>query len=1583
MLQTSLAHAAVAQALSLAASEGPEFAAFTRQLLREAQAEDVADRAGQDLAHLARAAFAHFAERLPGRPKLAIEPHEGLAVISIINDDMPFLVDSTLALLAQRGLDVRMVLHPVLGVRRGADGRLLALADHGEVPEGGHRESFIHIELGGAAPAQLPQLAADIESALHQVRRAVLDWQPMRARLEETIERLQTSAAPVPVGELAESVAFLRWLLANHFTFLGMREYRYSPGPQGLGVEAVAGSALGILRDPEINLLEARAGGGMLAAEDAAYLQEPSCLIVTKADVSSQVHRRAQMDYCGVKLYAADGQLAGELSIAGLFTSSAYTQSPEEIPMIRRKIAAVMQASGFKPDSHSGKSLLNVLETYPRDELLQISQSELQLISSGILRLEERPRTRVFARRDRFDRFVSAFVFLPRDRFNTELREKIGGLLEREFGGDITSFQPVFGEGSLVRVHYMVARHAGPAPQPEMAALERQIVNASRSWSDRLLAAMQEGSLAGDGADAYAAAFPAGYRDITPPEAAVEDLSILAMLSSSDQIAAHFGPCPQDEQRLTLRLHRLGQAIPLSERLPILENMGLRAIEETTHTLTPRASFNLPQAFIHEVILEPQRIGTDPARLDLLRRAFLAIWQGRAENDGYNALVLHAGFSWREAALLRALGRYLRQAGITFSNAYVAATLVKHSDIARLLLDFFQVRFAPGMAAAIRAARQHEIEAAIEEALLTVTSLDEDRILRRFQNLVSAMMRTNYFVPANRLPLAFKFASRRIDSLPEPKPYAEIFVYAPDIEGVHLRFGAIARGGLRWSDRPEDFRTEVLGLVKAQNVKNAVIVPVGAKGGFVPKRLAAFSGREAMAAEGLRCYRLFIESLLSLTDNLEGGELRMPPGVERLDGDDPYLVVAADKGTATFSDEANVIAQRHGFWLDDAFASGGSAGYDHKKMGITARGAFVAVERHFREMDRDIHAEPFSVAGVGDMSGDVFGNGMLLSRQIKLVAAFDHRDIFIDPEPDMELAYGERARLFGLPRSSWQDYDRALISPGGGVFPRSLKSVPLSAQMQSLLGIAADQAPPQEVLSAILKMDVDLLWFGGIGTYVRASHEAQADAGDKGNDAIRVTARELKARVTGEGANLGFTQAARVEYAALGGRINTDAVDNSAGVNTSDYEVNIKIALGAAMGAGKLSRDDRDVILADMTEDVAGLVLRNNHLQTLCLTLARARASEEAGYDGRVMRRFEARGQLSRALEFLPDDAQLKERELKSEGLTRPELAVLMAYAKLSLNDGLLSSPIPDDEYFASELEGYFPAAMRKAYAPEIVSHRLRREIIATLLANSMVNRLGPSFPERILEETGVTPDALARAYALARDCFGFRELQDLADGLGKPAGHATRLEVLLELQLLLRRGTVWFLRHAPAQETLESVAAHYREGMAALRGGLPDWLPEAGAQKLAERRAAFIAAGLDEATAQRFAGLRLLQRGPDIVQVAQISGSALGDVARVLYASSGELGVDRLLVLAGQMKAADFYERIAINRLLDQIFQSHRAIVAIAVSAEGGWEGWRMRHQVAIRALEESLADMTSEKSFSLARLSVAASDLAAVACA
>jgi glutamate dehydrogenase len=1576
MLQTALANPTVIQAVKTARGRSVQEGTFAQLLFRDAQADDLDGMAPATLDQISQDLFAHYRIRMAGTPEIYLQQFGSSYRLTVINDDMPFLVDSTLALLAERGLEVSLVLHPVIKVRRSFDGNLVELAEVGSVVSLGASESLIYIHFQEARPGSVARLQEDIEQMLLQVRRAVLDWRPMRARIEEAILELAHAKAPATHDEINESLEFLRWILDNHFTFLGLRVHRFEPVADGLLQSIEPDSALGILRDPDITLIRTR-NESLLPADVADYLQQRACLILTKTDAVSWVHRRAQMDYCGVKLYNNKGALVGELSVVGLFTSSAYTESTRSIPLVRQKLDSILSQSGFPADSHSGKALLNVLETYPRDELLQTSREELEQIAAGILQLEERPRTRLFLRSDHFDRFVAAFVFLPRDRFNTDLREKIGHMLAEALAGEVAFFQPTFGDGPLVRVHYMIRRIAMARPPLDLSELQNRVSQAARSWSDRLMGAY---GAADAEAEAYAVAFPAGYRDLVKPEDAVEDLKILKSLKSSDQITARFSLC--GDTRISLRLHRLGQAIPLADRLPILENMGLRAIEETTYTITPRPQRGLPEAFIHDVILEPKYNGyaIEDERFDLMRKAFLAVWRGRAENDGFNALVLIEGMSWREASLLRALGRYLRQTGISFSNIFLAKTLIKYPAAARLLLRLFTARFDPAIVSFDRQAQIELVEKELVDLMLSVTSLDEDRVLRRFTNLIGAMQRSNYFVVGSKLPLAFKFFSRQIETLPEPRPYAEIFVYSPDVEGVHLRFGKIARGGIRWSDRPEDFRTEVLGLVKAQNVKNTVIVPVGAKGGFVSKRQTLLTSREAIAAEGLRCYRLFIESLLSLTDNIQGGQIVPPQDVVRHDGDDPYLVVAADKGTASFSDEANSIAQHKGFWLDDAFASGGSIGYDHKKMGITAHGAFVAVERHFREMDRDIHVEPVTVAGVGDMSGDVFGNGMLLSRQIRLQAAFDHRDIFLDPEPNAELSFQERTRLFHLTRSSWQDYDRALISEGGGIYSRSAKSIPLSPAVKAMLDLEQAEATPAEIVSAILRMQVDLLWFGGIGTFVKARAESHAQAGDKANDFVRVNGREVRAKVVGEGANLGFTQLARVEYALAGGRINSDAVDNSAGVNTSDYEVNIKIALGRAEQLERLQRGARDQLLVRMTDGVAALVLRNNQLQTLCLTLARARASEEVGYDARVIRRFETQGLLNRALEFLPDDTQLKERELRSQGLTRPELAVLMAYAKFALHEGLLDSKLPDDPYFEGSLSQYFPVEIADSFAEEIRSHRLRREIISMLTANSMVNRLGPSFSERIIEETAASADDLARAYVLARESFGFRKLQEAADFIGAKGSYAARLELLLELQLLLRRGTVWFLRHADRSQSLAVLVDQYRTGLDELGDKLSEWLPEAARQRIQDRFSDFVTSGIAPDVARHFANLRFMQRGPDVVQVARLSGKPLSDVARVLYATNSQLGIERIVALSSQMKAADFYERIAINRLLDQLFQTHRNIVTAAVTHVGGPDAWWGEHAGALRILEESLADMTAEKSFSLARLSVAASDLAAL---
>jgi len=1381
----------------------------------------------------------------------------------------------------------------------------------------------------------------------------------------------------LPIEEITESIAFLLWLADNHFTFLGMREYVFDGGVKSGELRAIPNTGIGILRQPEIGVLRRRGKLVAITPQIRAFLMQPDALIITKSDLVSRVHRRGPMDYVGVKLFNGEGELSGELRMVGLFTSSAYTQDPNDIPLLRRKLRQIIAKSGFSPSSHSGKALASVLDHFPRDELFRIDVESLERIAMGVLRLEERPRTRLFVWRDRFDRFVSAFVFIPRDRFNSDMRARVGDLLASAFEGEIANFEPYFGEATLVRVHYIVRRTGARDVNPDLGALEVAITEAVQTWEDRLAEALRRGGADPRRIQRWQHAFPPGYRAAGDVTLAVKDIEELESLANADAISVEFLPRRDaGDHCCLLRFYRRGPAVPLSNRLPILTNMGFRSVAETTYQLSPTGVAG--EAVIHEIALETNLAEPiDLAALaDRLEDAFMAIWTGRAENDILNSLTLRQGLAWREIALLRAMGRYLRQAAAAYSAEYLGQTLVKHSAIAARIVALFEAMFDPERHD--EAAAKAEVEA-IEAALSDVASLDEDQILRRHLNLVASILRTNYFQrPNGETPptISFKLDSKAIEGLPAPRPFAEIFVYAPDVEAVHLRGGPIARGGIRWSDRPEDFRTEVLGLAKAQNVKNAVIVPVGAKGGFVPKRLPK-GAREAIQAEGVRAYKLFISRLLDLTDNSVGNKIVPPAETVRRDGDDPYLVVAADKGTASFSDIANEISAEHHFWLGDAFASGGSAGYDHKKMGITARGGWEAVKRHFREMDVDIQVTPFTVLGVGDMSGDVFGNGMLLSRQIRLLAAFDHRDIFIDPDPNPEVSFVERQRLFALPRSSWQDYDKALLSPGGGVFSRHLKAIPLSEPIRRLTGLKHDHATPHELIKALLKAEADLIWFGGIGTYIKASSETQADCGDRANDAIRIDGTEVRAKVIGEGANLAVTQKGRIEFARHGGQINTDAVDNSAGVNSSDMEVNIKIALGRAEADGKLERADRNALLASMTDEVAALVLRNNYLQPLCLTLAVAQGTEENGYAMQLMQALEERGMLDRKLESLPSDAMIAERDQRGEGLTRPEFAVLMAYAKLALHEDLLNSAVPDDSVLSRELFRYFPNRMQTQFAAEIATHKLRRDIIATMLANSIINRGGPGFLSRLSEETGATVAEIAAAFTLARDGFRLRELNASIDALdNKVPGHI-QTDLYLDLQRLLKFATVWFLRHESPAQGLEALAALYARGIEEISGKLATLVPAAGQSDVAARREELALEGVPENIAQEFAWHRYLYRAPDIVLIAARTGATLDVVGRALYASAADLGIDRLILEGRKLAAKDFVERQAINRLLTQLFSSHRALVAQAVTEAQGtdaaWPAWVERHGARYRKAQTALAGLLGDKAFTLARLTVA----------
>ncbi len=1357
-------------------TKNPDLATYTTQFFGTAAVEDLAAFTDDDLAFIADDSLSFLADRQRGRHKVRVfNPKTILAkdgqpftVLEIVNDDMPFLVESVLGELAERGLEVHLLMHPIIMVARGPKGSLKAVLSEGE-PAGGEglRESVIHAHIEHIGDrATRDELEAQFVRILDDTRTVVLDWRSMRTRLEQAVTDYQQTPPPVPVDELAETIQFLQWLGQDHFTLLGMREFTYSGDETSGELIEVEGSDLGLMRDPELKVLRRGREMVTLTPEVREFLMQPAPLIITKANIKSHVHRRTYMDYIGIKQFDASGALKGELRVVGLFTSAAYTRSVRAIPFLRRKADLVLRMAGFEPSTHSGRALVNILEGYPRDELFQVDIDTLVETTLGIQRLTERPRTRVFVRKDKFERFVSALVYVPRDSYDSEVRKKIGVILCAHYDGRVSAFYPAYPEGTMARVHFIIGRFQGPFPDVDLEALEREIAEAARDWSDNFRAELKArltSRLAGRIFDAYGNGFSSMYEDTFPPHVGILDAEKMETLANDNVLAPNLWEGGSSEGRLNFRLYHLNTPIALTDRLPILQNMGFRAINERSFEINRKAGDASERVWLHEIFMDNESGGPVNFKTakPLVEEAFLAIWNGEAEDDGYNRLILQINAGWREISVLRAAGKFLQQAGIPFSQDYLAATLYRHHELARLMLDLFAVRFDPA-STADKDSRDKDAAAIvgkIEAGLDAVTVLDEDRIIRRFVNVLQSILRTNFFQRgkdgAFRPAIAYKLASSRIDNLPKPHPLVEIFVYSPRIEGVHLRFGKIARGGLRWSDRPQDFRTEVLGLVKAQQVKNAVIVPVGSKGGFFPKRLNSAMSREEFIAEGIAAYKIFIGSMLDITDNLAGIKVKPPAHVVRHDGDDPYLVVAADKGTATFSDIANGISVERGFWLGDAFASGGSVGYDHKKMGITARGGWEAVKRHFREVDRDIQSEPFTTIGCGDMSGDVFGNGMLLSKQTKLIAAFDHRDIFIDPDPDPKASYAERARLFKLDRSSWKDYKTSLISKGGGVFSRSLKSIRLTRQIKQLTGLEQDSVPPAELISALLKAEVDLLWFGGIGTYIRASDETDAEVGDRANDALRVTALDLRATAIGEGANLGITQAARIEFAQSGGRVNTDAIDNSAGVNSSDMEVNIKIALGDAVKDGRLTPKARNTFLATMTDQVAAQVLANNYEQTLCISLAQTRGVTALQFQIRVMKTLEGRELLDRAIEGLPDDVELAERQSRGEGLTRPEQAVLLAWAKIALFNDLVAGPVPDDPYFGGELSTYFPQKMRKTYAGDISNHRLKREIIATVLSNALINLGGTTMVQRMTDETGAGVAALASAFTLARDAFG------------------------------------------------------------------------------------------------------------------------------------------------------------------------------------------------------------------------------------
>jgi glutamate dehydrogenase len=1563
---------------------------FIRQYYRWVAPEDIAERSPLDVYGLALAHFNFARERAPGATKVHVYNPEFDAhgwqsahtAVEIVTDDSPFLIDSVSMELNRRGFGVHLIIHPVLVVRRDAEGRLVeVLPPHPEPPEDTAAESVIHAEVERQTdPAELVALQGHLLRVIGEVNAAVEDWPEMRRRALDIVGELEQSPPPLDAEEVAEARAFLAWLEDHHFTFLGYREYELVEREDGVRLTSVADSGLGILRQP--GGTQTSRGFDKLPPRVRAHALEPYLLNLTKANSRATVHRPAYLDYVGVKRFDSGGRVVGEQRFLGLYTHTAYNASPSEIPILRRKVDAVLERAAFPHGSHNEKALIEILETHPRDELFQTSMDELFEVAMGILYLGERQRLRLFVRRDAFGRFLTCLVFVPRDRFNTENRRRIERILKHAFRASSIDYTTRVSESTLVRLHYRLYTEPGGPPDYDAREIEVRLLAATRSWTDDLESALigEYGEERGKALlHQWGEAFPAAYRADWVPRSALSDIKHLEGLAQDDDLAISlYRPLEAAPRVLRAKVYRSGAPLALSDLLPLFENMGVEVGDERPYQVAPSAG----QAFwIYDFGLT--YAGENELEADQVREsfqdAFLRVWRGDVENDGYNRLILRARLTWREISILRAVGRYLRQAGTTFSDRYLEQALVAHPEVARLLVELFRARFEPGRAdEAVAADLAHRIEQAID----AVESLDQDQILRTFLGVVQTMLRTNYFQPdpdgQPKLHVSFKLDPSGLAWLPLPRPEFEIFVYSPRTEGAHLRGGKVSRGGIRWSDRREDFRTEVLGLMKAQMVKNAVIVPVGAKGGFVVKRPPS-ADREALLEEVAACYRTFISGLLDLTDNIANGEVVPPPDVVRYDGDDPYLVVAADRGTAALSDVANGIAHEYGFWLGDAFASGGSTGYDHKQMGITARGAWESVKRHFRELGQDVQERDFTVVGIGDMSGDVFGNGMLLSRHIRLIGAFDHRDVFIDPDPDPETSWEERRRLIDLPRSSWSDYDRDRISPGGGVFPRTAKSIPLSPQAREALAVEAEAMTPAEVIRALLRAPVDLLWNGGIGTYVKASSELHAEAGDKANDAVRVDADELRCRVVGEGGNLGLTQRARIEYALGGGGVNTDAIDNSGGVDCSDREVNIKILLDAVVADGDLTEKQRNELLSQMSEAVAQVVLKDNYEQAETLSLAEAQAASMIDVHERFIRSLEQSRKLDRELESLPSDEEIAERKRDHRGLTRPELATLVAYSKVDLYAELLDSDVPEDPYLSAELDRYFPSPLPERYAERMRSHRLRREITASQVVNNMLHGGGTTFAFRLNAETGAPASEIARAYAVAREVFQMRpqwaEIEDLDNRV--PA--EIQMAMLLEGRRLIERGSRWLLRNRARPLAIAPAVEYFAPGAAALYDSIPRLIGPPDDEALLRRAEELRQAGVPATLAGRVANLGTMVSTLDIVEVADETGLDVESVAGVHFRLGSHLQLHWLLAHILALPRDDRWRALARAALRDDLYSLHRTLTAEVLrggspdgDADGRVSEWVAASPAAERCLQ-TLADIRVGSVFDLTTLPVA----------
>ncbi len=1575
---------------------GIDVARYVSQYFRNVSAEDLKER---DAADLSGAALSHlnFARnRKPGESTIRIynplkNTHGWVSthtIVEMVNDDMPFLVDSTGMALNKHGMTIHLTVHPVLNVRRNAKGELLEILALDHAADDAIHESFIHVEIDRETDAgTFGRFEASIEVAMRDIRAAVKDWQQMRQTALDVCAELDQNPPPLNPTTISEGRALLEWMVNDNFTFLGYREYELVKGKEEDILKPVRKSSLGILRNPPPEAPPRE--GIVLASGIRRQARSKDLMVITKANSVSTVHRPAYLDYIGIKIFNGS-RVIGEMRFLGLFTSVAYNRSPREIPLLRHKVQQIMARTGLPGGSHGGKAMMHIIETFPRDELFQASVEDLHRITTGIFQLQERQRVKLFIRRDAFRRFFSCLVYVPREKYNTQIRQRIEAILKDTLNGVTVESTAEISDSKLARVHIIVRTAPVRHGKVNLADVERRIVDAVRTWQDELKDVLLERFSEEAGlklAQRFAGVFSAAYREDVSPREASFDIERIASLSVGDHSLriSLYRPSEYPEYHLRFKIFHRDKAVPLSDALPMLKHMGLRVIGERPYKCKLEdGSLVWVQDFHTEYDVGE---ALNPAEISqIFRDTFTRAWRRDIEDDDFNRLVLSARLTWRQAVLFRACCRYLLQTGMPFSQQYMAEVLNRNPAIVCMLAELFEVSFDPEVSDSTRKPATARIIKRLDRALESVASIDEDRILRGFSVLIRAILRTNYFqTDANGEPkryISFKLDPSQIPDLPLPRPRYEVFVYAPHVEGIHLRGGKVARGGLRWSDRREDFRTEILGLMKAQAVKNTLIVPVGAKGGFVCKQLP-IGQREIIMQEVVGCYQDFIRGLLDLTDNIVAGEVVPPPRVRSRDDVDPYLVVAADKGTATFSDIANEIAGSYDFWLGDAFASGGSAGYDHKRMGITARGAWEAVKRHFREMAFDIQTQDFTVAGIGDMSGDVFGNGMLLSPHIKLVAAFNHMHIFLDPDPDSAVSFKERQRLYGLPRSSWMDYDTKLISKGGGVYTRQEKRIALTPEVKAMLSVGEKSLTPQELIRAILRMPVDVLWNGGIGTYVRASQESNADVGDRANDAVRINASEMRCKVVGEGGNLGLTQLGRVEFALNDGRINTDFIDNSAGVDCSDREVNIKILLNLVADDKQLTLSRRNRLLESMTDEVAQLVLRNNYLQTQAISMMETHAVERANEHGYLLSALERNCDLNRELEFLPDDETIADRRKGGSGFTRPELAVMLSYSKLALYGRLIQSNVPEDAYLGLELERYFPQPLQKNYKELMDQHPLSREIIATQITNSLINRMGPVFALRMEEETGAGAADIARAYTIAREIFSMRDLWTDIEALDNQVHANVQYSMMFQTTRLLKHATRWLLSRYVTSLDIAAAVSNYQPGVSRLFEGLPKLLVGPDGKAFDEAAQLYTDIGVPRSVARRMAALNTMYSALDIVEVAKRDNTDVEYIGSIYFEVGRGLKLDWIRDQIENLSVEGHWQAMARGSLREDLYQLQRKLTSQLVTGSPGRSpqetvvNWLGNSSERVRHARQTLRDMRTMGKMDFPTLSVALQEI------